>query len=159
MALSGLPKGVVPWSNIWKTVTKHRLLLVGFPGLVRDPIHLKMWELRLLVIRLEAGTCGFRRVSEPEFAELTCQRKEDIDAGIIKPRPPRKKRSDDGGVRGRHLNPETRTKTRRRGKIPSSQPFIREEEDDIESDDSEWEQMFEQVAVDSDPIEDWSGSE
>ena len=137
-------------------MTNHRLLLVGFPGAVRDPIHLRMWELRLLAHRLKAGTCGFRRVSEPEFAELARQRQQDIDAGIVKPRPPRQKRSDDGGVRGRHLNPDTRTKTRRRGKIPSSQPIIREEEEDIESDDSDWERMFEQAAVDSDPIEDWS---
>ena len=138
----------------------HRILLFGFPRrVVQDPIHLHMWELRLLLAKLHAGTCGFRRVSEPEFADLERQHQSDIDAGIIKPRPPRKKRSDDGDVRGCHLNPETRTKTRRRGKIPSSQPIIEEEEyDDIESDDSGWERLFDppELDMDSDPIEGWS---
>lgn len=127
---------VVPWSNIWKATCRHRLVLYGYPsGRVRDPIKLRMQELRQLIDRLYAGECGFRRITEDNFRELLSQRQAAILAGRLEPTPRRKARSDRGDVRGRHENPETRTQTRRRGKVICSPAIIEDEIEDWTEDE------------------------
>ena len=125
--LSGRTSGVIPWSNIWKLTCRYRLVLYGYPSPnVRDPIYLRIKDLRLLIDRLHMGSCGLRRVSEVEFRELSLQREADILSGKVKLPPARKVRSDRGSVRGRHRNPKTRTKTRRRGKVICTPETVKE---------------------------------
>lgn len=147
--LTGRDRSAIPWSNIWKAVDSHRLVLFGYPThVIQDPIHLRMPQLRRLVDGIHEGTCGFRKISEEEFRDLVCRRQKAIEAGYVKPHPSRKKRSDAGDVRGCHLNPETRTQTKWRGKVICSPAWV--EEDEIE-DFSDWETE----EPDLDPIENW----
>lgn len=117
---------------------------------MRDPSHLRAYELRSLAHEIEVRKCRFRRITESLYKKLARRREEAIAAGLLEPDPIQKKRSDAGDVRGCHLHPDTRTKTRVEGKLINTPPYVDSEDDDIES-VSEWETVS---TDDSDPIED-----
>lgn len=160
--LSGLPTGVVPWSYLWKAAVDHRVVIVGSPlsrpltSPLTDPGRMTLDEVRWVLAAVRQGDCRFERVSEEEFLTLSAKHQADVEAGRIIPPPPRRARSDKGEVRGAHLNPETRTKTRRRGKQIRSKPTI-ESESEIEDSDEKWERdRARRSELSSDPIEEWT---
>lgn len=123
---------------------------------------------------VQTGHCHFEKVSKETLRELTICHQQEIALGQVVPPPPRKERSDKFDTRGCHLNPATRTKTRRRGKMKKSLPMVREDSDteyvsEIEDWESEaeggeakdvseiedWEESEMDGGLDSDPISDW----
>lgn len=114
-------------------------MLTGWPESlpISNPLRLKKAPLQEVAAAVRDDTCHFRKIGELEFRELAARRNQDIAAGHIKLRPPRKIRKDKLTTRGRHRNPKTRTKKRRRGKVTCSPEMI--EDSDVEgSDGTEW---------------------
>ncbi|KAK7691853.1 hypothetical protein QCA50_005257 [Cerrena zonata] len=158
--LRGKVDGVIPWKYLWKATKRDRLVLVGypFPGPFFNPADLHLDKMEKVAATVQNGTCYFEKVSKETVAELSIGHQQDIAEGNAVPPLPRKIRSDKFTTRGCHLNPATRTKKRRRGKLPNSPEIV--EDSDMEEDDEieEWETSDEEMGCVSE-IEDWEDSE
>ncbi|KAK7683311.1 hypothetical protein QCA50_013573 [Cerrena zonata] len=142
----------VPWTWPWEAVSADRVILIGYPldEKLADPGSLTKDKLILLVAALRRGTCYFAKISEAAFQALEAEYAKGVNLGGIIPKPPRDDRSDKGSVHGRHKNPATQTKKRRRGKIINSPPIVRDDTDIEDFSEGETQELS------SDPIVDWS---
>ncbi|KAK7676016.1 hypothetical protein QCA50_021027 [Cerrena zonata] len=143
----------VPWTWPWEGVWTHRVILIGYPleGKLTDPCMMNKEHATVLVEALRRGTCFFAKIGKEELQELAEGYAEAVKSGDIVPKPLREDRADKGSTHGRHKNPATRTKKRRRGKIINSPAVVR---DDTDIEDFTEEEGTTELS--SDPISDWS---